>query len=98
MLALVGLLDGTLRFGQLRRRVDGVSEKMLAQALHALERDGLVERSVQSAIPPHVEYCLTDLGHDAAERARDMLVWVEQHMSQIGSAQRDYDRAGGKHT
>src|SRR5258706_15735152 len=59
ILALVALLEETYRFNALRRRVDGVSEKMLAQTLHALERDGLDRRDVQTTIPPHVQYSLT---------------------------------------
>ncbi len=58
-LALAALAEGPYRFGALRRRVDGVSERMLAQTLQQLERDGLVHREVRETIPPNVEYSLT---------------------------------------
>src|SRR3954453_2712293 len=61
-LALLALGEGGYRFNALRRRVEGVSEKMLSQTLQALERDGLVVREVVTAIPPRVEYALTPLG------------------------------------
>ncbi|CAM5490322.1 HxlR family transcriptional regulator [Streptomyces purpurascens] len=61
-LALTALYEGSLRFNELRRRVDGVSEKMLSQTLHALERDGLVHREAQPTNPPRVDYELTPLG------------------------------------
>ena len=61
-LIMLALRDGPVRFNELRRRVDGVSEKMLSQGLQALERDGFVVREVRSAMPPRVEYQLTPLG------------------------------------
>src|SRR5437879_6386996 len=61
-LTLGALNEGTLRFNELRRRVDGISEKMLSQTLHALERDGLVHREAQPVNPPRVDYALTPLG------------------------------------
>jgi len=67
VLALGALRDGSYRFNALRRRVDGVSEKMLAQTLHALERDGLINREVHATIPPRVEYSLTPLGARIAD-------------------------------
>ncbi len=96
LLVLAALLDGTLRFNQLRRRIDGVSEKMLAQALQALERDGLVVRQQRSVMPPAVDYELTALGRGAAERGVELLRWLEAHMSQIGESQNRYDAAGGR--
>ncbi|HEY5853784.1 MAG TPA: helix-turn-helix domain-containing protein, partial [Aldersonia sp.] len=66
VLALAALTEGSYRFSALRRRVDGVSERMLAQTLQTLERDGLVHREVLEAIPPKVEYSLTGLGRDVA--------------------------------
>lgn len=94
ILALVALAEGTYRFNALRRRVDGVSEKMLAQTLHALERDGLVCREVQATIPPHVEYSLTPLGAQVATSLRDLIDLVEGRMSQVLTAQARYDRRG----
>ncbi len=92
VLALVALTEGTYRFNALRRRVDGVSEKMLAQTLHALERDGLVHREVQTSIPPHVQYSLTPLGSRVATKLRDLIDLVEAEMPTVIAAQEDYDR------
>ncbi len=69
-LTLLALHEGGYRFNALRRRVDGVSEKMLSQTLQALERDGMVSRDVVTAIPPRVEYALTPLGGRVAARLR----------------------------
>jgi DNA-binding HxlR family transcriptional regulator len=85
-LALVALADGSYRFNALRRRVDGVSEKMLAQTLQALERDGLVERHAQTTIPPHVDYNLTELGVEIAEQLRAVLRTIELRLPLIMAA------------
>ncbi|NUT92121.1 MAG: helix-turn-helix transcriptional regulator, partial [Saccharothrix sp.] len=85
------LLDGTRRFSELRREVAGVSEKMLAQTLQALERDGLVHREVHPVIPPHVDYSLTPLGTQAAERIRGLFTWIEDNLPHLKAAQDAYD-------
>ncbi|MEW1839950.1 helix-turn-helix domain-containing protein [Nonomuraea angiospora] len=90
ILALVALYEGPYRFNALRRRVDGVSEKMLSQTLHALERDGMVLRVAETSIPPKVEYSLTELGREAAERLVPLLEWVEERMPQVVSSREDY--------
>ncbi|MGC0415104.1 winged helix-turn-helix transcriptional regulator [Embleya sp. AB8] len=95
VLVLGGLYDGPLRFNALRRRVDGVSEKMLAQTLQALERDGFVLREVHSAIPPRVEYTLTDLGNATAAKLLDLIKHLEGHMSRVLAAREEYDRLHG---
>ena len=92
ILALVALADGVYRFNALRRRVDGVSEKMLAQTLHALERDGMVAREVQATIPPHVEYSLTPLGARVAARLAALIDLVEGEMPQVIAARARYDQ------
>jgi DNA-binding HxlR family transcriptional regulator len=92
-LALVALLEGGYRFNALRRRVDGVSEKMLAQTLHALERDGLVSRDVQATIPPRVEYTLTPLGKRVAAKLHELIELVEAEMPAVLEAQTAYDSA-----
>lgn len=91
ILSMAALLDGTHRFNELRRRVDGVSEKMLSQTLHALERDGLVLRTVQSTIPPRVEYSLTDAGRRIAVKLTELIELVEAEMPAISAAQAHYD-------
>lgn len=90
-LALGALHDGPARFGALRRRVDGISEKMLAQTLRALERDGFVLRDVQETIPPRVEYRLTPLGATVAARLTDLIELLESSMDDVRAAQRAYD-------
>jgi DNA-binding HxlR family transcriptional regulator len=92
-LVLMALGDGALRFGMLRRRVDGVSEKMLSQTLQALERDGFVLRDVVTTIPPRVEYSLTPLGVETARRMRDLIDFLEARMLEVLQAQEHYDNA-----
>ncbi|GIF05639.1 winged helix-turn-helix transcriptional regulator [Actinoplanes siamensis] len=91
-LALAALHDGSYRFNALRRRVDGVSEKMLAQTLQALERDGLVRREVQATIPPRVEYSLTPLGARAAAKLKELIDLLEGEIGQVRAARAEYDR------
>lgn len=93
MLALAALRHGSYRFNALRRRVDGVSEKMLAQTLHALERDGLVDREVHTAIPPRVEYSLTPLGIQVADTLLELIELMEREMPAVCAARQRYDEA-----
>lgn len=93
ILALAALREGAYRFNALRRRVDGVSEKMLAQTLQALERDGLVHRDVQGTIPPRVEYSLTPLGARIADKLFELIDLVESEMGEVRAAQARYDQA-----
>ncbi|MBY8888802.1 helix-turn-helix transcriptional regulator [Streptomyces sp. PTM05] len=95
-LTLSAISDSTVRFNELRRRVDGVSEKMLSQTLHALERDGLVNRRSQETNPPRVDYCLTPLGHDVARRLRELFDLVEGRMPEVLAAREAYDARGGR--
>lgn len=90
-LALAALGEGPYRFSALRRRVDGVSERMLAQTLQQLERDGFVHREVLEAIPPKVEYSLTPLGVQVAAKLIDLIELVEARMPEITEAQAAYD-------
>jgi len=78
VLVLVILLGGMHRFSELRRRIGGVSEKMLAQTLQGLEGDGLVNRVSFPVVPPHVEYSLTPLGEEAAKRMESLVDWIEE--------------------
>jgi DNA-binding HxlR family transcriptional regulator len=93
ILALAALRDGSLRFNALRRRVDGVSEKMLAQTLQALERDGFVHREARATIPPRVDYSLTPLGTATATRLFDLIEFVEARMPEVVEAQQRYEQA-----
>jgi DNA-binding HxlR family transcriptional regulator len=78
VLVLMALLEAPHRFNALRRRVDGVGERMLAQTLQGLERDGFVVRDVQATIPPRVEYSLTPLGREVAPLLRSLADVVER--------------------
>ncbi|MEU8177541.1 helix-turn-helix domain-containing protein [Microbispora hainanensis] len=86
ILALAALYEAPYRFNALRRRVDGVSEKMLSQTLQALERDGMVLREAEHTIPPRVEYSLTPLGREAAERLLPLIDWAEERMPDVVTA------------
>ncbi|BAL89014.1 putative HxlR-family transcriptional regulator [Actinoplanes missouriensis 431] len=90
-LALAALHEGSFRFNALRRKVDGVSEKMLAQTLQSLERDGLVRREVQATIPPRVEYSLTDLGQRVAAQLVNLIELLEGEINTMRAAQEQYD-------
>ncbi|MGW1783557.1 winged helix-turn-helix transcriptional regulator [Streptomyces sp. NPDC002143] len=94
-LTLGALHEGSLRFNELRRRVDGVSEKMLSQTLHALERDGLVHREAQPTNPPRVDYELTPLGHEVAERLLNLIHLLEGRMGDVLDARERYDGIRG---
>jgi DNA-binding HxlR family transcriptional regulator len=86
VLVLMVLLDNTCRFSDLRRRVDGVSEKMLAQTLQWLAADGFVVRTSYEVVPPHVDYRLTPLGEEVARQVTSLADWIEVNLSRILSA------------
>ncbi|MFD9740848.1 winged helix-turn-helix transcriptional regulator [Umezawaea sp. NPDC059074] len=90
-LVLGTLFDGTLRYTEIRRSIEGISEKMLAQTLQSLERSGFVVRRVHPVIPPHVDYTLTPMGMQVASQARGLLDWVTANMGDIVEAQHAYD-------
>lgn len=83
VLVLIALQDGTLRFSDLRRRIGGISERMLAQTLQWLESDGIVARRDHGTVPPHVDYRLTPLGEEAAARVRGLADWIEINLPRI---------------
>ena len=86
VLLLVALSDGTHRFSDLRRKVSGISEKMLAQTLQWLEDDGFVQRVSYPVVPPHVEYSLTPLGQEITVRVAALADWVELNLPAILAA------------
>ncbi|GAA5018715.1 hypothetical protein GCM10025794_06300 [Massilia kyonggiensis] len=96
VLLLVALLDGTHRFGELRRKVGGISEKMLAQTLYFLEQDGFVQRIAHPVVPPHVEYRLTPLGEQIGHKLGDLAAWIEGNMDGILAAQKAKSPLDGK--
>jgi DNA-binding HxlR family transcriptional regulator len=83
VLILIALQDGTLRFSALRRRIGGVSERMLSQSLRLLEEDGFVRRTAHPVVPPHVEYDLTPLGRQVAEKVHALATCIEDNLAQI---------------
>jgi DNA-binding HxlR family transcriptional regulator len=82
-LVLRALADGPLRHGELRRRIAGVSQKMLTQTLRELERDGLLTRTVTASVPVRVDYALTDLGHDLQQVVLPLKAWAEDNMGRV---------------
>lgn len=86
VLLLVALLAGTQRFSDLRRKVGGISEKMLAQTLQWLEADGFVARIAHPVVPPHVEYSLTPLGSEVAGKVEVLADWIEFNLPAIMAA------------
>ena len=89
VLVLIVLLQGEHRFSALKRRVGGVSERMLAQTLQQLEADGMVLRVAHPVVPPHVVYSLTDLGQGAAERVQALVGWLESALDDRAIASGD---------
>ncbi|WP_419794453.1 helix-turn-helix transcriptional regulator [Pseudomonas palleroniana] len=89
VLVLVVLLGGTHRFSELRRKIGGVSEKMLSQTLQGLESDGLVNRLSRPIVPPYVEYTLTPLGKAAAAKVVAMVDWIEDNLPEIMQFRRE---------
>ncbi|RVT92180.1 transcriptional regulator [Rhodovarius crocodyli] len=91
---LLGLLSREpMRFNRLRRTVEGLSQKVLAQTLRSLERDGLVTRSVFPTVPVTVEYAITPLGMTLAQTVDQLRIWAETHMPEVAACQRRYDAA-----
>ncbi len=92
-LLVIALLDQrSLRFTELKRKIDGVSQRMLTRTLRHLERDGLVERTVYPTVPPRVDYALTPLGASLHTTIKALVVWTESHQNEIATARNSYDR------
>ena len=85
-LIIYALSDGTLRYGELQRRVGGITQKMLTQTLRSLEKDGLVERRVYPVVPPMVEYSLTPLGRSLREPLGAIRKWAERNLPKMMAA------------
>jgi DNA-binding HxlR family transcriptional regulator len=93
-LLVIALLDRrTMRFTELRREIDGISQRMLTMTLRHLERDGLVRRTVHPVVPPRVDYDLTPLGATLHETIKTLVTWTEQHQAEIAAARARYDLA-----
>ncbi len=87
------LANGTMRFAQLRRSVDGISQKVLTNTLRGLERDGIVTRRVYASVPPRVEYTLTDLGRSLCDLVEGVCRWAEANIERVQHARAAYDAA-----
>ena len=85
VLVIMALEQDSLRWGELRRTVQGISEKMLASTLRTLERDDFVHREAQHTIPPRVDYSLTPLGHELADRMMPLMDWIADRADAIVS-------------
>jgi DNA-binding HxlR family transcriptional regulator len=91
-LLVIALLENkTLRFTELRNKIDGISQRMLTTTLRHLERDGLVRRTVYPVVPPRVDYELTPLGMTLHQTIRSLVTWTEDHQREIAAARADYD-------
>ena len=82
---------GTLRFSALKRRIEGISQRMLTVTLRSLERDGLVDRTVYPEVPPRVEYTLTELGATLRSVVGELVAWSVAHLPEIDAARERYD-------
>ncbi|WP_307188890.1 winged helix-turn-helix transcriptional regulator [Nocardia anaemiae] len=91
MLVMGALADGPVRFGQLRRRLDGITQKMLTQTLRNLERDGLITRALYPTVPPRVEYSVTELGRSVLGLLTSIRVWSEVNINEVLAARYAYD-------
>jgi DNA-binding HxlR family transcriptional regulator len=95
---IIGVLgDGDARFSELRRRIDGISQKMLTQTLRGLERDGLVDRTVHLEVPVRVEYALTDAGRTLLGPLGALQDWAVEHLGDVSASQDAYDGAAAPH-
>ncbi|MGY0235160.1 winged helix-turn-helix transcriptional regulator [Longispora urticae] len=86
ILIVDALVDGTMRYTDLSRRIEGVSQKMLTQTLRQLEADGFLTRTVHPTVPPRVDYDLTDLGRSLAGPIAALREWTEAHINEIEEA------------
>ncbi len=91
MLVLLALEPGTLRFSELRRRVDGVTQKMLTQTLRGLERDGLVTRTAYPTVPVTVRYTLTPLGRSLGDAVATIRTWAVENIDELSDARERFD-------
>lgn len=92
VLVIMMLADGPKRFNEIKRMIEGISQRMLTLTLRGLERDGLVTRTVFPTIPPRVDYELTDLGRGLKQPVMALGQWALQHQTQIQDARTRFDR------
>ena len=93
VMIVMTLTERPRRFNDIKRTIGGISQQMLAQTLRALERDGMVDRTVHPTIPPQVEYALTALGRSLADPIRELGYWAGAHIAEIESNRSAFDEA-----
>jgi len=93
LLVIALLEERMMRFTELRRQIDGISQRMLTVTLRQLERDGLICRTVHAEVPPRVEYCLSPLGHTLLGTIQALVAWTEEHQTEIARARAEFDAA-----
>ena len=93
VLVIAMLGDGSLRFGELKKRIGGISQKMLTSTLRGLERDGFVTRTVYPTIPPRVDYELTRLGRDLLVPVKALTAWAQENQARVEVARLRFDEA-----
>ncbi|MYX76243.1 helix-turn-helix domain-containing protein [Streptomyces sp. SID3915] len=91
LLVVCNLEEGPRRFSELKRSVDGISQRMLTATLRNLERDGILTRTVHNVMPPHVSYALTPMGSTLREATLPLLEWSAEHLALIDDARAQYD-------
>lgn len=92
VMIVLTLIERSRRFNDMKRTIGGISQQMLARTLRALERDGMVTRTVHPTIPPQVEYALTDLGRSLADPIRQLGSWAAAHIAEIENNRSAFDR------
>ena len=83
--------QGTMRFGELHRSIDGITARMLTVTLRGLERDGIVTRTIHPVIPPRVDYALTPMGRTLLDTIGQLVSWADSHLAEIDAARTAYD-------
>ncbi|MFF2479654.1 winged helix-turn-helix transcriptional regulator [Paenibacillus sp. NPDC058071] len=98
-LVIYAMENGEIRYGEMLRRVEGISKKMLTQTVRKLERDGLVQRHITPTVPPSVEYSLTTLGETLLQPMKELRQWGRENFTQVVEARVKYDfaYAAGSH-
>lgn len=90
-LAIYAMETGPIRYGEMMRRIDGISQKMLTQTLKQLERNGIVNRKLTPSVPPATEYSLTPLGESLLPLMTALKLWAEDHLDSVKQARTQYD-------
>nr|WP_046904661.1 helix-turn-helix domain-containing protein [Croceibacterium atlanticum] len=96
MQVVMSLSEGSLRFNELRREIDGISQRMLTRTLRGLERDGLVSRAVTPSVPPRVDYALTELGRSLRQPVLALGDWAVANREAVDAARQAFDREAGE--